>query len=253
MKISIGNVSFDYAGKKIFEDFSLDLDSADFLPSVILGPSGCGKTTLLKLLAGILKPAKGSIQKDDLDTGGDFQDGFRANVSMIFQEPRFLPWYTILENIMLPIIKIYGIKKSEETALKYLELVSLSGEASSLPGKLSGGQRQRASIARAFAYPSGLLLMDEPFQSMDIPLRIELMELCLALLEKEKRLTVAVTHDPREAVFMGSRIIILGHKPCAVVFDQRINLNRQDRSYGAAAAGELEKELIGYLGLGVLK
>jgi NitT/TauT family transport system ATP-binding protein len=123
-------------------------------------------------------------------------------------------------------------------------MVSLGEFCSSYPAKLSGGQRQRASIARAFAYPSDMLLMDEPFQSLDIPLRIELMDLCVGLLEKEKRLTVVVTHDPREAVYMGSRIIILSSPPKGIIFDERVNLSKEERSYGEAAAGELEKRLI---------
>ena len=97
-------------------------------------------------------------------------------------------------------------------------------------------------MARAFAWPATALFMDEPFQSLDIPLRLNLMDNCLELLEKEKRLLVAVTHDPWEAVYMGGRAIVLGEK--GVVFDKKINLLPEDRAYGSAASGELEKEMI---------
>ena len=256
MNIYIENISLNFNEKKIFDNFSLVLTGENYLPAVILGPSGCGKTTLLKLLAGLLKPAAGKIycgtgtavsdpaaHNENTGNTGAPCDHIR-DVSFVFQEPRFLPWYTVLENVMLPIEKKYGKNKSRETAMHYLELVSLEKEARSYPEKLSGGQRQRASIARAFAYPSQLLLMDEPFQSMDIPLRIELMELCLSLLEREKRLTLAVTHDPREAVFMGSRIIVMGQNPRGIIYDEKISLEKTDRGYGAAAAGELEELLI---------
>ena len=234
MKAVINNIFFNYGEKKIFRDFSLSLEDKDRLPTVILGPSGCGKTTLLKLAAGLLHPEQGSIN-------------IEGDISMVFQEDRFLPWFTVLENISLPLEKKFGKKESRERALDFLRLVSLENEASSFPEKLSGGQRQRASIARAFAYPSQLLLMDEPFQSMDIPLRLELMELCLALLENEKRLVLAVTHDPREAVFIGSRVIILGQPPEGIIYDEKISLPKEDRGYGAAAAGVLEKLLISKL------
>ena len=233
MKIIINALSFNYADKIIFNNLSLTLNMDDKLPTVILGPSGCGKTTLLRLIAGILPVSKDRINIDN-----------NPLISFVFQEPRFLPWYTILDNISLPIEKIYGKHESKDRALHFLKLVSLEEKASSFPAKLSGGQRQRASIARAFAYPSGLLLMDEPFQSLDIPLRIELMELCLSLLENEKRLTLMVAHDPREALFMGSRIIILGQPPSGIIYDEQVNLANNERSYGSAAAGELEKMLI---------
>ncbi|MCL2834236.1 MAG: ATP-binding cassette domain-containing protein [Treponema sp.] len=250
MKLIAENISFSFGNKKIFENFSLCLDSAGILPAVILGPSGCGKTTLLRLLAGLLEPTAGEIFFDHADCDKhdcddtDYNDHNFINASFVFQEPRLLPWYTVLENVMLPIQKLLGKKQAQETGLRYLELVSLLNEAYSYPEKLSGGQRQRAAIARAFAYPSKFLFLDEPFQSMDIPLRIELMELCLSLLEKENRLAAAVTHDPREAVFMGGRIIVMGQRPCGIIFDYKNNLAIPDRNYGEAAAGELEKLLI---------
>ena len=232
MNISVENIFFNYGKKVIFNDLSFDIGDNDKLPVIILGPSGCGKTTLLKLCAGLLKPDKGQILNNCIKT------------SMIFQEPRFLPWFNIIENIMLPLEKEFGKNESREKALYYLRLVSLENEALSFPAKLSGGQLQRASIARAFAYPSQLLLMDEPFQSLDIPLRIELMELCIELLQNDNRLVLAVTHDPREAVFLGSRIIILGQPPAGIVFDERINLSAAERSYGSPAAAEIERDII---------
>ena len=231
IKIEMEDLSFEFGSKKIFLDFSLSLGNDD-MPAVILGPSGCGKTTLLRLMAGLLPCSKGRISI----SGG--------SVSFIFQESRLLPWFTVLENVSIPLYKIFGKNESRERALHFLKLVSMENEAANYPDKLSGGQRQRASVARAFAYPSELLLMDEPFQSLDIPLRIEMMEICLSLLEKEKRLALLVTHDPGEAVFMGKRIMVLGQPPKGLVFDEKINLAKEDRGFGAAAAGEIEKRLI---------
>jgi NitT/TauT family transport system ATP-binding protein len=246
-KIIIDDLCFDFNGRDIFKDFSLSL-SAEDMPFVILGPSGCGKTTLLRLIAGLLLFSKGSIRigegASSYNKNEDILHITEPPFSFVFQEKRFLPWYTILENIMLPLEKIYGKQESRDRALYFLEQVSLNDNAQSYPDKLSGGQRQRAAIARAFAYPGKVLLMDEPVQSLDIPLRIVLMDLSLSLLEKEKRLAMLVTHDPREAAFMGKRIIILGQPPLGIVFDESINLTREERGYGSALAGELERRLI---------
>ena len=233
MNIEINNLCFGFGEKIIFDNFNLalNLNAEEKLPVIILGPSGCGKTTLFRLIAGTLpcdiKP--------------------KPSVSFVFQDSRFLPWFTIFENICLPLEKIFGKNESKERALQFLKLVSIEDKADAYPDKLSGGQLQRASIARAFAYPSELLLMDEPFQSLDIPLRIELMEVCLSLLENEKRLALMVTHDPREAVFMGGRIIVLGQPLSGIIFDEKVNMTKAEREYGSAAAGELEKKLLGKL------
>jgi NitT/TauT family transport system ATP-binding protein len=243
MNIIIEDLYFDFIGRGLFKNFSLSLNSED-TPSVILGPSGCGKTTLLRLIAGLLPFSKGSIRRGGEEANDSTRQLSEPLISFVFQENRFLPWYTILENIILPLEKVFGKQESRDRALFFLEQVSLDDKANSYPDKLSGGQRQRAAIARAFAYPGEVLLMDEPYQSLDIPLRIELMDLSLSLLQKEKRITVLVTHDPREAAYMGKRVIVLGQPPLGIVFDETVNLSVEERGYGSGAAGELEKRLI---------
>jgi NitT/TauT family transport system ATP-binding protein len=185
--------------------------------------------------------------------------------AFMFQEPRLLPWLTVLENVSLPLRKLFGKEEAMERARRFLSLVSLEGMETAYPAQLSGGQAQRVSMARAFAWPAPALFMDEPFQSLDIPLRINLMETCLSLLERdnfspenyhddnlpsenchedhagEKRLLIAVTHDPREALYMGGRIVILGRAGEGIVFDRVVNILP---GYGSAASGELEREII---------
>jgi NitT/TauT family transport system ATP-binding protein len=241
---SINKLCFAFGDNVLFDRFSLELNAADS-PVMVLGPSGCGKTTLLRLIAGLLTPASGSI--------------IAPQVSFAFQEPRLFPQLTTLENVALP-LEAAALSKTAalERARYFLDLVSLSDKASDYPSALSGGQAQRASIARAFAYPAPLLLMDEPFQSLDIPLRIELMEMLQHALEHERtlqrngepRLLLAVTHDPREAIFLGKRVIVLGKTPRGVVFDEAINLLPEDRVYGTAssAANALERKLLRALG-----
>ena len=240
MKISIENLSFSYAGVSIFDHLNAEFESAP-LPLVILGPSGCGKTTLLKLLGGLLKPQGGTIRFIDEDATVMNE---RPKTAFIFQESRLLPWLTVLENVSLPLEKIFGREEGRSRARHFLSLVFLEDREGSYPKELSGGQAQRVSMARAFAWPSPAIFMDEPFQSLDVPLRISLMDLCLSLLPAEKRLFIAVTHDPREAVYLGGRIIVLGRPGEGIVFDRIVDLRPEDRAYGSAAMGEMERELI---------
>lgn len=234
MKIKIKDLCFGYSNKLLFNNFNADLES-DNRPLVILGPSGSGKTTLLKLLGGLLKPDSGEIIFSDVETQDTPKSAF------MFQEPRLLPWLTVLDNVKIPLEKIFGKEEALARAKTFLSLVSLEEKAHAYPPQLSGGQAQRASMARAFAWPACALYMDEPFQSLDVPLTINLMDLTLSLLEKEKRLLVLVTHDPREAVYMGSRILVLGKPGEGVVFDKRIELSDEERAYGSERELEILK------------
>jgi len=239
MKISIENLSFAYSEKMIFSGLTAKFDELDG-PLVILGPSGSGKTTLLKLMGGLLKPLSGEIKFI-------CEDGAEKNTpvsAFMFQEPRLLPWLGVLENISIPLEKIFGKEKAKERARDFLSLVSLEDKEKVFPLELSGGQAQRISMARAFAWSAPILLMDEPFQSLDIPLRKNLMDLTLSLLEKEKRFLVMVTHDPREAVYMGGRVIVLGRPGEGIVFDRVVDRRSGIRSYGSSESAELEKEII---------
>ncbi|MDR3115446.1 MAG: ATP-binding cassette domain-containing protein [Treponema sp.] len=232
--IHFKKVVFGFGETLLFERFSLELGMEN--PAVILGPSGCGKTTLLRLGAGLLRPWSGEIAY----APGDVP----IACSFVFQEPRLLPWFTVLENVMIPLKAGFSRKDGEARARHFLELVSLHDKAGVYPEELSGGQRQRVSIARAFAYPAQFLFMDEPFQSLDIPLRIELMEMTLGLLTAEPRLCIAVTHDPREALVLGQRLIILGKPPRGIRFDETLRLPKEDREYPSMARGELERRIV---------
>jgi len=253
MKINLNNLSFNYPGKHIFGKINAEFDSEAGQPLVILGPSGSGKTTLLKLLGGLLKPDEGEItyfynDANDADTGGENKNGEAPRAAFMFQEPRLLPWFTALENVSLPLEREMGKKEARERASHFLSLVSLDGKEGAYPKEISGGEAQRVSMARAFAWSAAALFMDEPFQSLDIPLRVKLMDLALSILGKEdsskKHFLIAVTHDPREAVYLGGRIIILGKPGEGIVFDRLVAIPHKDRIYGSAASGELERELI---------
>jgi len=258
MTISVRSLTFGYDDLPLFDNVSIDLHSSkDNRPLVILGASGCGKSTFLKLLAGLLKPQSGCISP--------------CKTSFMFQESRLLPWLTVLENVSLPLEKIFGKgaaqtlahsfqrrcytridqgkAEAQTLARSFLSRVFLDDKAHCYPHELSGGQAQRVSMARAFAFPSPVLLMDEPFQSLDIPLRINLMDICLALNNHEsenpdqsRRLVIAVTHDPREAIYLGGRILVMGKAGEGFVYDTTLDLPQSKRSYGSSP--DLEQELI---------
>jgi NitT/TauT family transport system ATP-binding protein len=252
--ILIKKLCFGFGEKIIFEN--LDIELAGEGPTVILGPSGCGKTTLLRLMAGLLKPRSGEISiEDGSGQGAAGSSTGAANLSgpavpstgpaFVFQEPRLLPWKTVLENVSLPIERLLGGDEAEDRARHYLKLVSLGDSLNAFPDELSGGQKQRVSLARAFAYPASTVLMDEAFQSLDIPLRRHLLDLTLALLKDKPRRLVAVTHDPREALYLGGEILILGRPGEGIVFKRTVD--PETRTYSPAELAGLEKEMLACL------
>lgn len=188
--IELVNVSKKYANTPVYEKFSLEIEEGKI--TCLLGASGCGKTTLLNMLAG-LTPYEGRI--------GNVPE----RISYIFQEERLLPNLTVKQNVALVLGKNADGKKISEM----LEKVELSGKEDAYPAELSGGQAQRVSIARAFAYPSGLILMDEPFSSLDTALKIRLIDVFCRLWQEEKRTAVFVTHDAEEAYMLAHRAVLL--------------------------------------------
>lgn len=230
---SISNLSFSYGSLKIFDNLNLELEKTSV--TALLGPSGSGKTTLLDILAGIRKPSGGSI--------GAFG---RASVSYCFQEPRLLPWRTAEANLLYALSGLTGSPGKPGLAREYLRLAGLEGFENYYPHQLSGGMQRRLALARAFAYPSEILLLDEAFSSVDLRLRIELMETFLALWDREKRTTVFVTHEVRDALFLADRILILKGRPAALIDSIGIDrtAGKNPRSYADASLSPLEERIL---------
>jgi len=171
----------------------------------ILGPSGCGKTTLLNIISGVIAPDQGEI------TGLTGK-----TISYLFQEPRLLPWKTAVQNIDFVLKDKLSLAERESLIKKYIEIVGLKGFENYYPSQLSGGMKQRVAIVRAFAYPSDILLMDEPFKGLDLQLKTAVMQAFLNLWLMEKRSAIFVTHDIDEAVLLGDEIYILSGPPTSV-------------------------------------
>lgn len=188
------------------EDVTLTLADEEFV--CIVGPSGCGKTTLLKLMAGLLKPTSGSIDFDDGPKNG------RPRNALAFQEHALFPWMSVLDNVAFG-LRMQGVAKkpSRERAREFIEQVGLARFALSYPHELSVGMRQRASIARAFVADPEMLLMDEPFGSLDALTKLILQEELLRIWSQHRKLVVYVTHDIGEAVLLGDRVLVMSGRP----------------------------------------
>lgn len=192
-----------YGGNVVYSGFNLEIREG--VTTGILGPSGCGKTTLLNMLGGVLKPGKGEIKGVEGKT-----------FSYIFQEPRLLPWMTVRQNIEF----VAGDSHSDKIDFN-LKLVDLHDFADYYPSQLSGGMSQRASIARAFAVQSDIILMDEPFGGIDINLKKNIIGKFLEICENDRRTVVYVTHDVDEAIAMSDDIFVLSKSPVKVVFEEK--------------------------------
>lgn len=210
--------------------------AADFPPAsvtAILGPSGCGKTTLLNIIAGILPPDSGKLT------------GFpEASFSYSFQEPRLLPWLSAAENIAFALSGSTGDPMAlADRAERFLRNAGLERFAGQKPAKLSGGMKRRLSLARAFAYPSDVLLLDEAFSAVDLKLRIELMDLFSLLWREEKRTTIMVTHDVQDALYLADRVLVLSSRPATVLDRLEIAAPRESRRYGSRDFADFEERL----------
>ena len=192
------------------QNVSLDIPAAKL--TAILGPSGCGKTTLLKVIAGLIKPTSGSVKVRGKEIEGPGPD--RA---LVFQDFALLPWATVLQNVGFG-LRARGVpkKEREKTSLHYIKEVGLLGFEDKYPHQLSGGMRQRTGLARALTINSDILLMDEPFSAVDEQMRRKLQEDLLNLLKVENKTVIFVTHSIEEAVYLADQVIILSGRPGSV-------------------------------------
>lgn len=188
----------------------------------IVGPSGAGKTTLLRTLAGLLTPTEGAVW-----VGGKKNTGVPAGMAMVFQDysRSLLPWLTIEKNVAFP-LQGSSLSKAERAALvtESLDAVGLTGMSKRYPWQLSGGMQQRVAIARALAYRPKLLLMDEPFASVDAQTREGLEDLVLQIRDRYDMTILFVTHDIDESVYLANRVLVLSRPPAHLVEDIAVNL-----------------------------
>ncbi len=219
------------------KDINLEVKPGEFL--CIIGPSGCGKTTLLRMIAGLDYPTSGKIILDGKEVRGPSPDR-----GMVFQEFSLFPWRTVLKNVEFG-LQMQGIEaaKRREIAKKYIELVGLEGFENHYPHELSGGMKQRVAIARALATEPSILLMDEPFGSVDAQTRNILQEELLQIWQQTGKTILFVTHSVDEAVYLADRVVVMSARPGRIVECMNISIKRP-RKRTSVEANVIREQLL---------
>ncbi|MEJ5229213.1 ABC transporter ATP-binding protein [Pseudothermotoga sp. U03pept] len=202
--LELTNVCKDFGKLKVLKDITLTVCEGESV--AIVGKSGCGKTTLLRIIASLESPSCGEVKRE-------FQ-----RIGYVFQEDRLIPWCTAYENL-------FFVCEEDEKILDVLRLVGLESFKDYKPRKLSGGMRQRLNLARAIVTNPGLILFDEPFQSLDLVTKSKLIDDLRVILKKVGTTYILVTHDIREAACLSQRIYVLAGQPATIV--ERIDLDRE--------------------------
>jgi len=217
VEFSIEHIKKAFGAVQVFEDLSMTVPSNEI--TAILGPSGCGKTTLLSLIAGVLSPDAGVI------------DGVQGKeMSYLFQDARLIPWKTVAQNVAFVLQDRLSSVQVEKHVAHYLDQMGISEVGAQYPHRISGGQRQRAAMARALAFPSRILLMDEPFKSLDLSLKMGLLDSFVKSWRNEPRTVLMVTHDVKEAIMLADTVHVLSNKPDTTIkASHRIAVPRNQR------------------------
>jgi len=199
----VKNIEKSFDGLHVLKDISIHFIKGHI--TCILGPSGCGKSTLLNIISGIIKDYKGEVV------------GFnKEKVSFVFQEDRLIPWLSVYDNMKFVLKDKYPKDKINQKILTYLSLVGMNDYINFYPADLSGGMKQRVAIARALAYGGQIMIMDEPFKSLDIKNKMQLLADFKRICKQTHSTAIFVTHDIDEALEIGDDIYILSDKPSQV-------------------------------------
>ncbi|HTF42834.1 MAG TPA: ABC transporter ATP-binding protein [Terriglobales bacterium] len=199
--LHLRHVSHSFDALAVLRDLSIEVLQGEFV--AIVGPSGCGKTTLLNLLSGFNRPTSGSVERN-------------GKSRMVHQQDGLFPWQTVAENIALGLRQLKSKKERQQQVEEMVRLIRLEGFENSYPHQLSGGMRQRVELARALAGSSDILLLDEPFSSLDYLTRLRMRQEVARILLERPRTVVLVTHDIEEAAQLADRVIVLGERPAQI-------------------------------------
>jgi NitT/TauT family transport system ATP-binding protein len=246
--LNIRNLSAVFAngngGLRALENLNFSVQAEQFVS--VLGPSGSGKSTLLRILAGLLPPSQGEVRFK-----GRRLEGPQNGVGFVFQKANLMPWRTVLENIMLPLVlQRVPQNQAAQKAGELVDLVGLAGFEDSLPRDLSGGMAQRVAIARALVHDPDLLLLDEPFGSLDALTRERMGAELLQIWQARRKTVVMVTHSIPEALFLSDRVLVLSPRPGRLRLDLPVDLDRPrlESVLYTPAFGELARRLRAAIG-----
>ncbi len=222
-------------GLRALQAISFEICPQEFI--CVLGPSGSGKSTLLRILAGLLEPTSGRV---------DFGNGRQPHIGMVFQQANLMPWRTTIQNIMLP-LELGGMDHAAALARaqELIDLVGLQGFESSLPRDLSGGMAQRVAIARALIHDPDLLLLDEPFGSLDALTRERMWVELSRIWQARRKTVIMVTHSIEESLFLAYRVLVLTQRPGSIKLDLTVDIPRprKDEMRYTPHFGKLAKKL----------
>jgi NitT/TauT family transport system ATP-binding protein len=220
---------------RALDDVTFSVNPREFI--CVLGPSGSGKTTLLRILAGLLAPTEGSIR---------YAGGLNPRIGFVFQQANLMPWRTVLQNILLPLeVERLPAETARAQAQEMVELVGLQGFEDSFPRDLSGGMAQRVALARALIHDPDILLLDEPFGSLDALTRERMWTELSRIWQARQKTVIMVTHSIGESLFLADRVLVLTARPGRVKLDLKVDLPRprMDEMRYTAHFGNLAKKL----------
>jgi NitT/TauT family transport system ATP-binding protein len=209
--LRLEGVSHSFGAVRVLEDIRLEIGRGEFV--AVVGPSGCGKTTLLNLLSGFYRPTSGRVVRS-------------GTARMVYQSDGLFPWLTVVENIQLGLRHLVDAGERERQLHDLMSLIRLDGFARHYPHQLSGGMRQRVELARALAGDTDVLLMDEPFSSLDYQTRLRMRRMLARVLAERARTVLFVTHDIEEAAQLADRVVVLSERPARISDEIRLDLER---------------------------
>ncbi|MBQ7801102.1 MAG: ABC transporter ATP-binding protein [Oscillospiraceae bacterium] len=194
---------------------SATMESGEFIS--LVGPSGCGKSTILRLVAGLIQPTTGAVTVDGKEIKGPSPER-----GMVFQKPTLFPWLTVEKNIAFSLKMQDKLKGNEERVEEMIRVIGLEKFRDDYPGQLSGGMAQRVALVRSLINEPDILLLDEPLGALDAFTRMNMQDEILKIWRKRKQLAIMVTHDVDEAIYMGTRVLVMDANPGRIVADIKI-------------------------------
>ena len=224
------------------DNVSVTMESGEFIS--LVGPSGCGKSTILRLVAGLIVPTLGKVAVNDKEI-----EGPSPNRGMVFQRPTLFPWLTVEDNIAFSLNVQGKLKGNEDKVQRMIDIIGLEKFKYDYPGQLSGGMAQRVALVRSLINQPEILLLDEPLGALDAFTRMHMQDEILNIWSESKQLALMVTHDVDEAIYMGTRVLVMDANPGRIIADIKID-ESYPRDRSSASFVEYRNDILNKLHFG---